>query len=122
MVKTYFFDTYALFEVVAGNEEYFWIADGAGFLTTKLNLMELHYGLLKYGEEFADDAYDAFALFTMEFDDDAIKEANRLKAKLRKRKLSYVDCLGYVLARSRGIAFLTGDRQFQDLDGVEYVR
>ena len=40
----------------------------------------------------------------------------------KKRKLSYVDCLGYILAGMNGAKFLTGDNQFKDLQNVEFVK
>ena len=53
MRKAYFFDTYAFFEILNGNQNYSKYLKVVG-ATTKLNLMELHYGLLReYGKEFA---------------------------------------------------------------------
>ena len=43
-VKTYFFDTYAFFEIITGNKSYMKFINGINFVTTKLNLMELYYG------------------------------------------------------------------------------
>ena len=54
--------------------------------------------------------------------DSIIKEANEFKAKNRKLKLSYVDCIGYVLARSFGVKFLTGDEGFRNIENVEFVK
>ena len=38
------------------------------------------------------------------------------------RKFSLVDCVGYSVAESLTISFLTGDREFSDLPNVEYVK
>ena len=54
--------------------------------------------------------------------DDIIKAANVFRNINRKRKLSCVDCLGYTLARSLGVPFLTGDQLFGNLDNVEFVK
>ena len=56
--------------------------------------------------------------------DEDYVEASALRLELRRqgRNLSLVDALGYVLARRLGVPFLTGDRAFEGLDGVEYVR
>jgi len=32
----------------------------------------------------------------------------------KNKKLSYVDCIGYIMAKSRNIRFLTGDEQFKN--------
>ena len=52
----------------------------------------------------------------------SIKEANELKLKINRRDVSYVDCLGYTLAKKLGVKFLTGDEQFKDMENVEFVK
>ncbi len=123
-IRTLFFDTYALFEIIEGNPNYQkQYTIGITIITTKLNLMELHYGLLaKYGKEEADRYYDRLLEFTVEITDEVIKTASEFRLTFKKRGLSYIDCIGYILAKSRGIKFLTGDRQFEDLEGVEFVK
>ncbi len=123
MVRSFFFDTYAFYEIIEGNENYMPYAKDVVIFTTKLNLMELHYGLLvKYGKEQADAIYDELVKFTVDIDDKTIKEANEFRKMLKKRKLSYVDCLGYIIARSMNIPFLTGDKEFWDLENVKFVK
>ncbi len=85
--------------------------------------MELHYGLLRIeGKEIADKYYDYYLKFVIEFTDDDIKRANELKLRMKKQDVSYVDCLGYVLAKKNGVLFLTGDQKFEDMENVEFVR
>lgn len=120
---SFFFDTYALFEILNKNPAYEPYAKDISILTTKLNLMELHYLLLrKHGKYKADEAFKFFNEFVIEFDDATIKEANELKLKLNRRDVSYIDCIGYTLAKKRNARFLTGDEQFKDLDNVEFVK
>ena len=40
----------------------------------------------------------------------------------RKGKMSYIDCLGYVLAKNNKIPFLTGDKAFENLPNVKFVK
>ncbi|MEK6886626.1 MAG: PIN domain-containing protein [Nanoarchaeota archaeon] len=123
MVRTLFFDSYAFFEIIEGNENYSKYTKDIAIITTKLNLMELHYGLLsKYGKDYADKYYDSLVQFTVEISDEIIKNANEFRNSFKKRDLSYVDCIGYTLAQSLSIKFLTGDRQFEDMDHVEFVK
>ena len=118
-----FFDSYALYEIIDGNPNYKKYSENIAIITTKLNLMELHYGLLnKYGKEVADKYYDIFVEFTVDINDDLIKKANEFRISLKKKKLSYVDCIGYIIAKSRNIKFLTGDQQFFELENVEFVK
>jgi len=60
--------------------------------------------------------------YAVEIKDDDFKIANAFKAAHKKKKLSYVDCLGYVMAQARNIKVLTGDKQFKDLPGVEFMK
>ena len=122
-VAAYFFDSYAFFELIEGSSNYLPFLKNIGIITTKLNLLELHYGLTRlYGKEIADKYYDQYVPFAMEIDDDIFKRASSLKATLSKKKLSYIDCVGYIAALSVGVKFLTGDQQFQDLENVEFVK
>ena len=122
-IPIYFFDTYAFFEIIDGNKNYDKYATKVGIITTKMNVLELHYGILrKFGREKADYYYDKFVKFAAVIDDTIFKEASEFKFKLRERKLSYVDSIGYIMARQKGIPFLTGDKEFEDLENVEFVK
>lgn len=123
MVKSYFFDSYAFYEIVEGNPNYEQYCRDVVIYTTRLNLMELHYGLLiKYGKKTADALYDKLLQYVIDIDDTVIKKANEFRSVFRKRKLSYVDCIGYIISQSIGVLFLTGDQQFKDMDNVEFVK
>jgi predicted nucleic acid-binding protein len=122
-IKTFFFDTYAFFEMIHGNPNYDNYKKDIAIITTKLNLMELHYGLLlSFGKEIADYYFDFYSKFAVEIPNDIIKLANYFKKVMKNRNVSYIDCIGYTLAKSRNILFLTGDKQFRDLDNVEFVK
>ena len=121
--RGFFFDTYALYEIVAENSSYKSYSQNVTIITTKLQLMELHYGLLRvYGKEAADRAFERFKEFCIEIDDESIKQATAFRHAHYTRKLSYIDCIGYVLAKRYQVPFLTGDEQFKDFEGVEFVK
>lgn len=118
-----FFDTYALFEIVKENDNYTPYIKNVGVIITILNLMELHYAILRtVGKEEADKHFNRFLPFVVEISNEIIKEANEFKLLNKKNKLSYVDCIGYKIARDMNVKFLTGDKQFEDFDGVEFVK
>lgn len=122
-IKALFFDTFAFIELIEGNPNYAEYTDNLVIVTTKLNLMELHYGLLRcYGEEIADRYYNKYLQFAIEVSDDILMKSSKLKYKLKKRRVSYIDCIGYSMAQSLGIKFLTGDKEFADLENVEFVK
>lgn len=119
----FFYDTYALAEYVGANpafKKYFKDHEG---VTTRLNLMELHYGLLRdSGEEKANLVYDSLLPLTIEFGDETIKKATKFKLERKSSNISYVDALGYQLALERKIKFLTGDKEFKGMPNVEFVK
>lgn len=122
-VKNYFLDTYAFFEIIKGTPNYQKFSFRMGVITTKLNLMELYYALLReFDRETADKYYDCFVDCTVEVDDETIKQAMVFKLLNKNKKLSYVDCIGYILAKKRGIKFLTGDKEFEEMENVEFVK
>lgn len=117
--EIYFFDTYALIEIVKGAPAYKKYLNST-IVTTKLNLMELYYALARdFDKEIADKFYDFCSAFAASVDDRTIKNAMLFKLHRKGERLSYVDCIGYVFALENGIRFLTGDRKFRDKKNVE---
>ena len=87
--------------------------------------MEIYYAILKdYGEAEAEKAYSAAGKYLVEFNEDDVKEAMRRRLQLRRKRLnlSYADALGYTVAIRLGARFLTGDKEFETLDNVEYLK
>ena len=122
----YYADTYALVEVLKGNPAYRRYA-GEELVTSEFNLLELAYALTRdYGKNRALRILEilrAFVTIIQPTDEDYV-EASLLRIKLARqgRSISLIDALGYTLALRLRIRFLTGDREFKDLDGVEYVK
>ena len=122
MTELIYFDTYALFEIIKGNSNYEKYKT-ATIIITRLNLFELFYGILKdYGETAALDTLKRYSDQYIDFDNETIIEAAKLRLLKKKQRLSMTDCIGYVTARKYGINFLTGDIQFKDMPGVEFVK
>ena len=42
--------------------------------------------------------------------------------KTMHKKLSIPDAVGYTIAKKHGVKFLTGDRDFENMENVEFVR
>jgi uncharacterized protein len=122
-LEEYFLDTYALYEIIKGNKDYARFKSGIAIITTDLNLMELYYGLLlRHNEKTANKYFDIFKEYSIELNDNVIKQAMKIKKQHKKHNLSYVDCIGYTIALERNIKFLTGDKEFENLPNVEYVK
>ena len=121
MTTSYFFDSYAIMEILKGNPHFDKYLN-AHIVLTKLNLFEVYSNVLRnIDEENADKIYVKYAQFAVEFDEEIIKKAAKLWVKYKKRNLSMTDCIGYVLAQTIGIKFLTGDKEFQHMTNVEFV-
>lgn len=123
-MNRFYFDTYALIETYYGNKNYAKYLE-CGVVTTRLNLMECYFHLLhEHGEKIANAYYDGTLHYAVEFSDVDIKNAMkfRLEYKRKKKNLSYVDSVGYIIAKRLEIKFLTGDKAFEDLPNVEYAK
>ena len=83
--------------------------------------MEVYYALLRDGqpEELAKEIVASFESRLLDFTFRDVQAAMglRLEQARRRRKLSYVDALGYSLAQKRRLRFLTGDPAFRRLPG-----
>ena len=119
----YFFDTYALSEMILGNKSYDKYKNEI-INTSTLNIAEFYYFLLRnYDKKTADYLVKKldFRLMSIIRLEIALK-ASELKFKNKKEKLSYVDCIGYELANVLNMVFLTGDNKFENKPNVEFVK
>ena len=126
MKKTtrFFYDSYAVLAYLSGNENYRLFFEENDGLLTKLNLMEIYYRTLEvHGAEAASQVVKVFAKYVIEFAVADIEDSMKLKSELKKkgRNISYADALGYFLALKNKVKFLTGDKWFEGLDGLEFV-
>ncbi len=122
---SYFYDTYALIEYIDENPKYRKFFQENKGITTRLNLMELYYAMLKdIGKEKAEIAFDSLSPIAVEIKDESIKEAMKLRLEFKNKKLniSYVDAIGYQLSLENNIKFLTGDKEFKKIKNVEFVK
>ncbi|HLC70871.1 MAG TPA: PIN domain-containing protein [Candidatus Nanoarchaeia archaeon] len=120
--EIYFFDSYAIVEIINGNSNYLPYKEVA-IITTKLNLFEVCYSLLREGKQ---KELDEFLLYSynyiIDFDQELIKDAAFFRLQHKKRNISMTDCIGYSLAKWLGLKFLTGDKEFEHFDNVEFIK
>jgi len=119
----YFWDSYAIIELENGNEKYLKYSDYPVILTL-FNLAEVYWVILnQLGEKEADKVYDGYRSSVIEIDDETLKEAIKFRKKVYKnKKISYIDAIGYTYALRNKLVFLTGDKEFADLENVEFVK
>jgi uncharacterized protein len=122
MSSIFFFDTYAMLEILKENPLFLPYAS-TDIITTKWNIFELFYHVNReLGEETARNVVDGYYPFIVGADKEIIIAAAKFRYLHKKKKLSMTDCIGYCVAMRHGIKFLTGDKEFYSIENVEYVK
>ena len=120
MNETFFFDTYALFEIIRGNPNYEKYSS-CNIITTIFNLAEFNYNLKKeMSKEKADKYTKDYFSFVVEVEFEDLISAMDIKTKYRD--LSIPDAMGCAVAKKHNVKFLTGDEGFKDFENVEFVK
>jgi uncharacterized protein len=118
----YFFDSYAIIEIIRQNPSYVKYNPSV-IITNLLHLAEVYYHLLtEYNEKTADYWISKLNLSFIEITSQVALEASKFRFKNKNARLSYADCIGYITAKKHGLTFLTGDKEFKNMKGVEFVR
>ncbi len=122
MSEGFFFDTYALIEISKGNPNYDDFKGKVNMMLNSLNLLEYAYYLLRENKENKiKETFEQLSKFSVEYDNDILTKAARMKFRYKQEKLSFVDCIGYQLAKKYCFKFLTGDSKFKGKENVEFV-
>ncbi len=119
----YFFDSYAIIEIIEGNENYSKFKE-LQITTTTLNIAEVYFYLLReHNEQTADYWIKKLNLELINIIKlNTIIKSTKFKFKNKKEKLSYVNCIGYMFSNELNLKFLTGDNKFRNKDNVEFVK
>ncbi|MEK6889326.1 MAG: PIN domain-containing protein [Nanoarchaeota archaeon] len=118
----YFFDSYAIIEVINQSPNYEKIKD-IPIITNALCLGEVYFYFLKvHNKQTADFWIDKLKVELTPIIKEATLEASYFKFNHKSKNFSYPDCIGYIMAKKLGIKFLTGDREFKDMENVEFVK
>lgn len=121
-----FADTYALIELLKGNPNYKGYSN-TDLVVTEFNLFELTYAIYRdFGQEEAANVIGTVRtkVEVIPTDDSDYLKASDFRSSANKtgKKLSLVDALGYSCSRKLGIKFLTGDKEFSEMENVEYAK
>ena len=117
----FLFDNYALIEIIDGNENYKEYIDKK-IIINDFIFAELCYVLTREGYPYTEKYFDRYAKFIIHATPNAIKKAMLFRYLNKKKRMSMTDCISYFMAKELGIKFLTGDKEFEDLENVEFVR
>ena len=123
MGTKYFFDTCALIEINKANPSYERYRKDINIVLNRLNILEYIYFLIREKkEDEIKESMEILTRFNVDYDNEILLLAAKMKNKFLKEKLSFVDCIGYHLAKKNGAKFLTSDEKFKDKDNVEFVK
>ena len=118
----YFFDSYAVIELIKGNRNYDIYLSEVVTITI-FNLAEIYWAALNdLGKDQANTIYQHYRKNVLHLDDETIQQAMQFRKENKKKKFSYTDCIGYVYALRHNMVFLTGDKEFKDMSGVKFVK
>ena len=118
----FFFDSYAIIEILKNNPNYEQFRNLIIFTST-INLSEVHYHLINNAKEkIARELVNQLNIQLLNIGKESAIKAAEFKFQYKKEKLSYIDCIGYVLAKEMNMKFLTGDEKFKNKGNVEFVK
>lgn len=119
--EAYLFDTYVLVEILRNNKNY------EKYLESKIIINDFIFAEFCY-VLFRDNVKDAEGFLyplsqkIVHAKPETIKEAMKFRLKNKKKNLSMPDCISYIMAEKAGIRFLTGDKEFEGMNNVEFVK
>ncbi|MBI2598030.1 MAG: type II toxin-antitoxin system VapC family toxin [Candidatus Diapherotrites archaeon] len=120
--KNYFLDSYAVIEILKSNPNYGQFLD-APLVSTRINLVEVAYHLIEsFPKQKAEEIIFSLKFSILEIEEKQITAIAHFRKENSKKKLSYIDCIGYVLAKEHGLKFVTGDKEFKGMQNVEFVK
>ena len=119
---SFFHDSYAIIELMEGNPSYKPYQDFK-IITSILNIGEVYAILLRNeGKNKADEWFRNFNFSLLEILPEDIVNATYFRYINRKKDISITDALGYALSLKHKLKFLTGDKQFENMPNVEFVK
>jgi len=119
--ETFVYDNYALIEIINGNAKYEDYLDKK-IIINDFIFAELCYVLKRDGYPNSEKYLERFGRFIVHVSVDVINKAMVFRFVNKEKRMSMTDCVSYFMAIELGIKFLTGDKEFENMDSVEFVR
>ena len=117
-----YFDTYILWEISRANEK-FSMYENEEFIISHLTLAEF-YGIIlrEYNEATANYWLKKLLGNTRQVPLQTLIQAMKFRHAHKKQAVSFFDAVGYVFAQENKIPFVTGDKEFKGMPGVEFIQ
>ena|SRR3989338_5603559 len=115
-------DTYILCEISKANVTFIKYLN-EHCLINELTLTEFYSVVLReYNEQTAEYWLAKLTQYAKPVPLSILIKAIKFKKENNKRNLSFFDAVGYIFAKEQGYLFVTGDKEFEDFQGVEFVQ
>ena len=122
MSSLFCLDTYALVEIALGNEKFTKYFDKQ-FVIPDLILAEFYGVELRVNNEAtADYWYRKLSTYSVPVPKEVLIQGVKFRFTNKEKNLSFFDAVGYIFAKKSGLLFVTGDKEFEGLPGVEFVK
>lgn len=121
MTEKFLYDTYALIEILKKNPNYDEYLDKE-IIINDFIFAELCYQLEKDNTENSNEILYEIEPGIIYPSSRIIKKAMEFRYNYKKKKMSMTDCISYIMSKDFNIKFLTGDKEFEDLDNIEFVK
>lgn len=115
----FLFDTYALIEIINKNPKFEPYLDDS-FIINEFIFAEYCYHLVQ--EKLSQELIDEVIPSIVHPNPKIIEKAMQWRSLNKKKNMSMTDCISYIMAKEMKIKFLTGDKEFEFLDNVEFVK
>src|SRR3989338_4455987 len=114
-------DTYPLIEIAKGNQKFTFLLN-EDIIITDTTIAEFYYVILqKYNIATADYWYKKLAHYCTAVPRSILIKAVKFRHSNKKKDLSFFDSVGYLFATEFNYHFVTGDKEFENLDNVLYI-
>lgn len=115
-------DTYALVEISNGNPLFAHLLN-ENTIITDLTMAEFYGDLYrKYNIKTADYWHRKLSSICRTVPREILLKAVQYRIDRKKQNLSFFDCVGYLFALENNFTFVTGDKEFQHKEKVEFIR
>ncbi|MEK6983003.1 MAG: PIN domain-containing protein [Nanoarchaeota archaeon] len=115
-------DTYALVEIWKANPKFSAIFN-QNFVITDTTMAEFYIFLYKNeNENIAIEWHNKLSPYCQYISRDILIKALKYTINNKKENLSVFDCISYIYALENNIKFVTGDKFFEDKEGVLFIQ
>jgi len=118
----YFFDTYAIIELMKNNPNYEKFKEFE-IITSIMNIGELYNIILRSkGKERAGKWFESCDFELLELTPEIMVKSIYFRYENLTKNISAADAVGYILSLKHNLKFLTGDKQFEKMPNVEFAK